>query len=97
MSSFRIVMRSSRLIVALVRHLEGKHEDGNLDHARAVEDLAVANTGGFIRREVLDPDAGLARELARGTGQQVVKRRGLLGQQQARKREGEEGFHASIM
>jgi hypothetical protein len=74
---------------ALVRHLEGQDEDGDLDHARAVEDLTIADAGGFIGREVLDPNAGFAWEITCGARQQVVKRRRLLGQQQARKREGE--------
>ena len=77
MSSLRMVMRSSSLSSPLVGHLERQHQHRNLDHAGAVEDLAVADAGGLAGREVLDPDAGLAGKLRRRSGQQVVKRRGL--------------------
>ena len=50
----------------MIGHLEGEREDGDLDHARAVERFVGANAGGVAGRQMLDPDArstGKSRQL----------------------------------
>ena len=67
---------------ALVGHLEREYQHRDLDYAGAVEDLSVTNTRGFIRGQVLDPDAGLPWKFRRSARDEVLQRRRRLSEQQ---------------